>query len=196
MSVIRRKLLIVGDGDCGKTCLLTVFTKRRFPTTYIPRTFEGYVADIQIDGKTVELALWDTIGTHEDYDRLSHLSYPDTNVVLVCFSVDNPDSLENVEKKWFPEIKKSCPVAPIIFVACKTDLRTDEETLRRLAEIKQEPVSVNEGMFMATRIKAKNYFECSAKAMEGVTEIFEAASRAAIDKKNASVRRKQFCQLI
>lgn len=194
MAGIRRKLVIVGDGDCGKTCLLTVFTKKRFPTLYVPRIFEGYVADIEIDDKLVELALWDTVGT-EEYDRYRYLSYPHTDVVLVCFSVDNPGSLENVERKWFPEIKKYCPFAPIIFVACKTDLRTDGETLRKLAEIKQEPVSENEGMYMATRIKAKNYFACSAKAMEGVTEIFEAASRAAIDNNNASVPRKRFCAL-
>lgn len=43
----------------------------------------------------VELALWDTAG-QEDYDRLRPLSYPDTDVILMCFSVDSPDSLGNV----------------------------------------------------------------------------------------------------
>lgn len=65
---------------------------------YIPTVFENYVADIQVDGKQVELALWDTAG-QEDYDRLRPLSYPDTDVVLICFAIDSPDSLENVEEK-------------------------------------------------------------------------------------------------
>lgn len=42
----------------------------------------------------VELALWDTAG-QEDYDRLRPLSYPDTDVILMCFSIDSPDSLGN-----------------------------------------------------------------------------------------------------
>ena len=54
----------------------------------------------------VELALWDTAG-QEDYDRLRPLSYPDTDVILMCFSVDSPDSLENIPEKWTPEVNCS-----------------------------------------------------------------------------------------
>lgn len=49
----------------------------------------------------VELALWDTAG-QEDYDRLRPLSYPDTDVILMCFSVDSPDSLGNVVSRNTP----------------------------------------------------------------------------------------------
>lgn len=118
MAAIRKKLVIVGDGACGKTCLLIVFSKDQFPEVYVPTVFENYVADIEVDGKQVqhactyvnlwtqvswvqvmsdalfqvELALWDTAG-QEDYDRLRPLSYPDTDVILMCFSIDSPDSL-------------------------------------------------------------------------------------------------------
>ena len=51
-----------------------------------------------MDGKHVELALWDTAG-QEDYDRLRPLSYPDSHVILICFAVDSPDSLDNVQEK-------------------------------------------------------------------------------------------------
>jgi len=44
------------------------------------------------------LALWDTAG-QEDYDRLRPLSYPDSHVILICFSIDSPDSLDNVQEK-------------------------------------------------------------------------------------------------
>lgn len=67
---------------------------------YVPTVFENYVADVEVDGKHVELALWDTAG-QEDYDRLRPLSYPDSHVILICFAVDSPDSLDNVQEKVF-----------------------------------------------------------------------------------------------
>lgn len=66
--------------------------------TYVPTVFENYVADVDVDGKRVELALWDTAG-QEDYDRLRPLSYPDSHVILICYAVDSPDSLDNVREK-------------------------------------------------------------------------------------------------
>lgn len=77
----------------------------------------------------VELALWDTAG-QEDYDRLRPLSYPDTDVILMCFSIDSPDSLENILEKWHPEVKHFCPNVPIVLVANKKDLRNDSTTIK------------------------------------------------------------------
>ena len=48
--------------------------------------FENYVTNVNFDGKLVELALWDTAG-QEEYDRLRPLSYPESDVVLIVFSV-------------------------------------------------------------------------------------------------------------
>ena len=57
MAAIRKKLVIVGDGACGKTCLLIVFSKDQFPEVYVPTVFENYVADIEVDGKQVSLLI-------------------------------------------------------------------------------------------------------------------------------------------
>ncbi|PVD30324.1 hypothetical protein C0Q70_09588 [Pomacea canaliculata] len=170
MAAIRKKLVIVGDGACGKTCLLIVFSKDQFPEVYVPTVFENYVADIEVDGKQVELALWDTAG-QEDYDRLRPLSYPDTDVILMCFSIDSPDSLENIPEKWTPEVKHFCPNVPIILVGNKKDLRSDPNTIRELQKMKQEPVKPDEGRGMAEKIGAAAYLECSAKTKEGVREV-------------------------
>uniref|UniRef100_A0A3Q2R0B5 Ras homolog gene family, member Aa n=2 Tax=Fundulus heteroclitus TaxID=8078 RepID=A0A3Q2R0B5_FUNHE len=193
MANLRKKLVIVGDGSCGKTCLLIVFTKDHFPEVYVPTVFENYVADIEVDGKTVQLALWDTAG-QEDYDRLRPLSYPDTDVVLMCFSVDNRDSLENISEKWSPEVKHFCPNVPIILVANKTDLRNDRQTRETLARRKQEPVKYEEGKNKALHIGAYSYQECSAKSKEGVREIFEVATTAACTQ--ASRGKKSGCTLL
>ena len=91
---------------CQAHCIFGKYTNTAFgdgsdlsvSQVYVPTVFENYVADVEVDGKHVELALWDTAG-QEDYDRLRPLSYPDSHVILICFAVDSPDSLDNVQEK-------------------------------------------------------------------------------------------------
>ncbi|CAL1277647.1 unnamed protein product [Larinioides sclopetarius] len=187
-AVIHKKLVIVGDGCCGKTCLLIVFCKDQFPEVYIPTVFENYVADIEVDGKMVELALWDTAG-QEGYDRLRPLSYPDTNVILICFSIDCPDSLENIPEKWNPEVKHFCPDVPVIVVGNKKDVRN----CAGLSDLMDKQVTFGEGYETAQKIGAYGYAECSAKTKEGVRDLFQMAARAAI---YARRRRLHCCRLL
>lgn len=65
---------------------------------YLPTVFENYISRVDLDHKTVELALWDTAG-QEDYDRLRPLSYFETDVVVICYAVDNQNSFQNVRDK-------------------------------------------------------------------------------------------------
>lgn len=194
-SEIRRKLVIVGDGACGKTCLLIVFSRGTFPEVYVPTVFENYVADVEVDGKHVELALWDTAG-QEDYDRLRPLSYPDSHVILICFAIDSPDSLDNVQEKWISEVLHFCAQLPIILVGCKRDLRNDPKTIEDLRKTNQQPVTTDEGMAIANKIGAYKYLECSAKDGEGVREVFEHATRAALLTRPRNAKRSKGCNLL
>ncbi|KAJ7144517.1 putative GTPase Rho1 [Mycena epipterygia] len=178
MLTLRRKLVIVGDGGCGKTCLLTVFAKGTFPDAYVPTIFESWVADVQVGSQWVELALWDTAG-QEEYDRLRPLSYPNADVVLICFSVDSPDSLDNVKEAWIAEVLHFCRNIPIVLVACKTDLREDPHIIEEFRKIGQTPVAPSEGLAVAQKIDA-SYVECSARFGEGVQEVFRTATKAAL----------------
>ncbi|CAH8514573.1 unnamed protein product [Schistosoma margrebowiei] len=186
---IRKKLVIVGDGACGKTCLLIVFSKDQFPEVYVPTVFENYVADIEVDNKQIELALWDTAG-QEDYNRLRPLSYPDTDVILMCYSIDSPDSLSNIKEKWIPEVKHFCPNTPIILVGNKSDLRYDDKVINELARLGQHPVTTSEAKAVSAYIGAYGEIECSAKTKENVRQVFELASRAClkIQKKHKSYK--------
>ncbi|XP_075168739.1 ras-like GTP-binding protein Rho1 [Haematobia irritans] len=192
MTSIRKKLVVVGDGACGKTCLLVAFSKDEFSDLYVPTVFENYVAGIVVDGKEVELALWDTAG-QEDYDRLRPLSYPDTDVILMCFSIDCPDSLQNIPEKWIPEVKHFCPTVPIILVGNKKDLRNDPNTVRDLSKMTQQPVTSQQGLAMSEKIGAFEYLECSAKTKEGIRKVFETATKAALKSKSRS---KGLCDLL
>ncbi|XP_036620018.1 transforming protein RhoA-like isoform X2 [Trichosurus vulpecula] len=109
MAAIRKKLVIVGDDECGKTCLLIVFSKDQFSDIYVPTVFENYVADIEVDRK-------------------------------------------------------------------------------------QEPLKPEEGRDMANRIGAFAYMECSAKTKDGVREVFEMATRAALQVRRG--RKKTECLVL
>lgn len=77
--------------------------------------FDNYSAPMTVDGQMVNLGLWDTAG-QEDYDRLRPLSYPNTDVFVLCFSVVSPVSFDNISTKWIPEIRKCCPDTPILLI--------------------------------------------------------------------------------
>lgn len=171
-----------------------MFSKGTFPQVYLPTVFENYVSDVEVDGRRVELALWDTAG-QEDYDRLRPLSYPDSNVILICFAIDSPDSLDNVQEKWISEVLHFCQGVPIILVGCKTDLRNDSKTIEELKRTSQRPVTTDEGQAVAQKIGALKYLECSAKTGEGVKEVFEHATRAALMVKEKE-RKKKSCVIL
>lgn len=80
--------------------IIIIITETNAPQKYVPTVFENYITHTPHppSGKMVELALWDTAG-QEEYDRLRPLSYPETDVIFVCFAIDCPNSLENVMDK-------------------------------------------------------------------------------------------------
>ena len=115
------------------------------------------IVNIEVDAKQVKMALCDTTG-QEGYDPLRPLSYPDTDVILMCFSIDSPDTFTNILQKWAAEVKNFCPNVPIVLVGNRSDLRNDEETISQLKKFKETPVTFEEGQQMAKRINAFAYF--------------------------------------
>lgn len=53
---------------------------------------------MKLDGKSINLGLWDTAG-QEEYNKLRPLSYPNTDIFIIVFSVISPESFENAIKK-------------------------------------------------------------------------------------------------
>lgn len=191
------KIVIVGDGGCGKTSLLMVYAKGDFPETYAPSVFEKYTATVCLGGKEIRLNLYDTAG-QDDYDRLRPLSYQEANVVLVCFDVTNPTSFENVLIKWFPEVKHFCRDTPLILIGCKTDLRKDKECARKLRALNQAPITYIQGEETCKQMNAEVYLECSAKFQENVNDIFKEATKRALvfRRKQRNYKRKRKCTIL
>lgn len=110
----------------------------------------------------------------EDYDRLRPLSYPQTDVFLICFSCASPASLENIRAKWIPEIEHHAPATPKILVCTKIDLRDEvHRSGRRI-------VSYSEGSQVAKEIGAL-YCECSAVTQTGLMNLFDNAIRLSLN---------------
>ena len=175
------KCVVVGDGAVGKTSLLISYTENRFPVDYVPTVFDNFTTGVEVDGKLINFALWDTAG-QEEYSRLRALSYPETDVFLLCFSVINPASFDNIKSKWYPEISHHCPDAKTMLVGTKIDLREDKETLDNL---KGEKLPTQEmGQSLASAIGAVAYLECSALTQEGLKRVFEEAIRSVIETGN------------
>ncbi|KAG9264910.1 rho-related GTP-binding protein RhoG-like, partial [Astyanax mexicanus] len=187
------KCVMVGTGAVGKSCLLFTFTNNAFPQEFIPTVFDSYSSEITVDSTPYTLNLWDTAG-QEDYDRLRPLSYPQTDIAIICFSICSPASYEDVRQKWIPEVSKYCPNAPLLLVGTKMDERYDPSTLKRLKERKLTPITKQQGEALARKIGATKYLECSAIKQFGVKEVFVEAVRAFLNTK--PVPSKRCCILL
>ncbi|KAG8812277.1 hypothetical protein FRC18_003019 [Serendipita sp. 400] len=179
MAPIRKKVVVVGDGACGKTSLVGRLYYGQFHTMFIPTVYERMTLDFRVDGTLIEIDLVDTAG-QEYYEPMRFLSYSGADIVLICFSVDNPDSLDNIQEKWVPEVKHACPNVPYFVVGCKTDLRKDPRTLESLKSWRMEPTTPEMGEAVTRQLGAEMYFECSAKENEGVDAIFEHAMKISL----------------
>jgi cell division control protein 42 len=134
---------------------------------------------IRIGDEPYTLGLFDTAG-QEDYDRLRPLSYPQTDVFLVCFSVTSPASFENVREKWFPEVHHHCPGVPCLIVGTQVDLREDTSVKDKLAKQRMAPVKREDGEKMARELGAVKYVECSALTQYKLKDVFDEVFPATI----------------
>lgn len=183
------KCVVVGDGAVGKTCMLISYTTNSFPGEYVPTIFDNYTANVFVDGRPISLGLWDTAG-QDDYDRLRPLSYPDTDVFLICFSLVSPNSFANVADKWYPEISHHAPGVPKILVGTKLDLRENPAEMERLRERRQSPVTLQQGEAMKKKINAVCYKECSALTQNGLKDIFDEAIKVVLFPETNKTKKK------
>uniref|UniRef100_A0A1I7YBI7 Rho-related GTP-binding protein RhoU n=1 Tax=Steinernema glaseri TaxID=37863 RepID=A0A1I7YBI7_9BILA len=178
------KLVVVGDGACGKTSLILAQSGGPFSEDYTPTAFDDYAIEALINGKTKILTVCDTAG-EDDFSSLRPLSYPDTDVFILCYSVERPESIRRLRDKWIPEIKQFCPHTPMLIVGNKKDIRDEVERRHRHNRSEQAAplptlVDLQEAAECAQEFSTFNLIECSAKTREGVRKVFETAISAAM----------------
>ncbi|KAL4862484.1 beta-lactamase/transpeptidase-like protein [Aspergillus spectabilis] len=162
------KCVVIGDHGVGKTSLLISYTTKDFPGKDTPVLLEFSKVDLVATGITHTLHLWDT--TYEPgYTRLSPIWYPNTDIFLVCFSINSPDSFDRVEERWVPEVQYLCPGTSCLIVGTKRDLREDQTIIDELRRQRMRPVQYKEAVKLA-RSLGYSYVECSARTHDGVDD--------------------------
>ena len=180
MSEIQNiKCVFVGDGGTGKTCMLIRMTTGKFAETCPPTVFDSYSYPCVYKDNPVMLSVSDTGGI-EDYDRLRPLSYPQSQIVVLVFSLVNPASYKNINSKWHQEITQHLNKVPMILVGTKSDLRNDPETIERLKNSGQTPISYTQGLTLAKELKAVKYLECSSSTDKDLKPVLDAICQAAL----------------
>mgnify|MGYP001044920378 CR=1 FL=1 len=187
MKTFPIKIVMVGDSKVGKTSLQYTFENGHFPEEYIPTIFNSYCQLITLSKEqtTFRLQIWDTAGSR-DYDNLRHLSYPMTDIFLLCFSLISRKTFNNIADKWIKEVRHHCPGVPVILVGLKSDLkdnfdrsRLDSNSISEMSDsVKDQiPIELHEGNEMKEQIGAISYIEISSKENINVYEVFEFSCR-------------------
>ncbi|KAJ7990408.1 hypothetical protein DPEC_G00299990 [Dallia pectoralis] len=184
------KCLLLGDGAVGKTSLVVSYTTNGYPTKYVPTAFDDFSAVVQVDGHPVRLRLCDTAG-QDEFDKLRHFCYSRTDALLLCFSVVSPASFQNVWEKWVPEIRRRCPLAPMLLVGTQCDLREDVKVLIELARRREKPVAEVDARALAEKVGAVAYVECSALTQKNLKEVFDAAIAVGLRQADRRARRER-----
>jgi Ras-related C3 botulinum toxin substrate 1 len=135
----------------GKSFLLITYISNIFPNFYCATSIDTLTTNVEHNGQEVKLSMFDT-GGHSDYDRLRPMFYKEADVVILCFSIADPASLENVKSNWYSEVRFYCPLKPVILVGCKLDLRNDQGTIQRLKTKRYTPTTIEEVNFTNNRL--------------------------------------------
>ncbi|ELP94719.1 Rho GTPase, putative [Entamoeba invadens IP1] len=175
------KIIVIGDTNVGKTCLLLTYTTNAFPETYVPTVFDNYTAPISIDGRSIQMNLWDTSGS-DDLDEMRPVSYAGSDCFMICFAVSEEESFERIKTKWVPEIVAHCgvPNPRIVIVGTKSDIRDNAKSVDILAKQGKQLVKKESIESMANEVNALGFTECSAVNQNGLNEAFEMTARVAL----------------
>ncbi|KAM7375730.1 hypothetical protein PAMP_005509 [Pampus punctatissimus] len=191
--------MLVGDGAVGKTSMIISYIFNGYNSEYRKTAFDVFTGVVHVNGIQTRVKLIDTAG-QEEFGHLRSLCYAHVDVFILCFSVTNPVSFDNITSKWIPQIRAGNPTSPIVLVGTQSDLRHNVDVLIHLDQRRAKPVILSQARRLARRIRAHDYVECSALTQHNLKDVFDRAIFAAIKHKhtkpqklNLIKRLKTFC---
>ncbi|TKJ22277.1 MAG: GTP-binding protein [Promethearchaeota archaeon Loki_b32] len=155
------KIVIIGDAAVGKTSLINQFVEGSFQEDYKPTLGANIVRkDVNLDNARVRLIMWDLAG-QEKYRVVRSMYFQGCQGALLVYDVTRYNTLESINNKWLKDykkhVKKKCAY---ILIGNKTDLKD------------QIAVPTERGKELATKIKASDFIETSARLGENIEEAF------------------------
>ncbi len=149
------KIVMIGDGGCGKTVFLNRFLNGEFEKRYLATLgAEVFPVPLFTTKGEVELVVWSTAG-QEKFGGLREGYYHDAHYAIVFFDVTSRITFKNVDQ-WVNDFKRICPNTPIVYVGNKVDVR---ERKVKVTEIQE-------------KLKGKTYFDISAKSCYNIEKPF------------------------
>ncbi|CAG7784720.1 unnamed protein product [Allacma fusca] len=177
-------IVVVGDDFCGKSCLIGSYLTNEFSDEYRPNMHETHFTEITLKGKRYNLNIHDIPGS-DSYCKVHPCDYPQANCFIVCFAINDENSLKNIQTKWIPEIKHSCPEASFILVGTKSDLKNSpSQPVIPLVQCKAQCKSIG----------VKSFLECSAKTNEGAQKVFETTIKTVLKPVKRKPGKSQQCK--
>ncbi|XP_061193036.1 cdc42 homolog [Saccostrea echinata] len=189
------KCVLVGDMSVGKSSLAARISSRTFKSDYSPTLFDNYSATVTVQGIPYHLNIFDTAGK-EDFTKVRVLSYINSDVFLVCFSIDDVKSLVHVQESWVPELRQHLPNTPFVLVGTKLDVRFQKPDIQ---VVSSSYVSTKQGTELATSVGAYSYVEMSSLSADGVDDLINeivAAAKAGWERKCAQKQECPSCVII
>ncbi|XP_031623858.1 ras-like GTP-binding protein RhoL [Contarinia nasturtii] len=166
-ELVVKNIVFVGDGAVGKTSILYAYSNQgEFRISYVPTIFDRDETELTLDNVKHLVKLHDTAG-QEDFERLRKIVYKEADCFVLCYSISDRKSFNNISNKWEPELRPY--KKPIVLVGTKSDLTVG-------INIVQE----EEGERLKRKINANQFLECSSKHNENINEVIYEAIRAAV----------------
>jgi small GTP-binding protein len=169
------KVIVVGDGQVGKTSLSVRFSTGKFEKDYIMTIGVGLMTrTLDHMGKKIKITIWDT-GGQERFAGIRPIYYKGAAAALICYSIDSRLSYKNLNR-WIKEVRNHCPNIPTVLVGTKNDLEEDRVIKTLRAQTKADKLNIP-------------FFETSSKSGINVEEPFlEIIEKIHFQKNNQNIR--------
>lgn len=132
------KIILIGDANVGKTCLVKRFTKGFFAPTQGPTIGVDFtIRTVEVDGEKVKLQVWDTAG-QERFRSVTHSYYHNADGVIITYDITSRKSFENLNQ-WLEDVHRFTSKKVLMYiVGNKCDLVHQRQVDFRSAEMVAE----------------------------------------------------------